>query len=639
MFDFFRDHAKKLMFVLVALLLVSFVFVGTQNYMSDNTTNETVAKVGKYKISQAELDAAHRNQIERLRQQMPTADIGMLDSPAMRAQTLDGLVRQRVMLAAADKLHLVISDEQLQRQFVSDPQFAFLRNADGSVNKDVLAAQGMSSQMFEQRLRQDFATRQVVAGVLDSAMAPVTSTATALDALFQQREIQVQRFDTKAYAAKLAPTDAELQAFYDAPANASQFQAPESASVQYVLLDMDAIKAQITVPEADLRKYYEENAARYTAPEERRASHILIKADASASAADKAKAKAKAEALLAQVKANPASFADVARKNSEDPGSAAKGGDLDFFGRGAMVKPFEDAAFSLKQGEISGVVQSDFGYHIIRTTGVRGGEKKSFDAVRADIENEVKGQLAQKRYAEAAEQFTNLVYEQADSLKPVADALKLTVQSAPAVPRTPAPGATGPLANTRLLERIYADDTLRNKRNTEAVEVGANQMASARVVAYSPAHKLAFADVKATVRDKVIASMASAAARKDGEARLAVLKQTASTVLPGASVVVSRAQARDVAPPVIDAALKADATSLPTSVGVDLGDQGYAVVKVLKVLGRDPVVADATRAQGEYAQAWATAESRAYYDSLKSRFDVKITAPPANLVVSSDSTR
>ncbi len=209
-----------------------------------------------------------------------------------------------------------------------------------------------------------------------------------------------------------------------------QFRAPEQASIEYVVLDLDALKAGISVSEDDLRKYYDENAARYTAAEERRASHVLINAAKDAPAAERAKAKAKAEALLADVRKAPASFADVARKNSGDPGSAERGGDLDFFARGAMVKPFEDAAYSMKPGEISNVVESDFGYHIIRLNAVRGGDKKPFDAVRAEIEDEVRSQLAQKKYAEAAEQFTNTVYEQADSLQPLVDKFKLKKQNA-----------------------------------------------------------------------------------------------------------------------------------------------------------------------------------------------------------------
>jgi peptidyl-prolyl cis-trans isomerase D len=627
MFDFFRKHTRVLQFLLVILIFPSFVFFGIQGYSGfTGDANDSVAKVAGQNITRTEWEGAQRDQMERVRQQMPNVDPKMFDTPEMKLQSLDGLVRQRVMLVAADKLNLVTTDDRLQRVFAADAQFAFMRNPDGSVNKDVLSAQGMSSELFAQRLRQDLTLRQVMLGLAGTAFAPVGTTATALDAMFQQREVQVQRFDTKASLEKVSPTDADIEKFYKDPANALQFQAPEQASVEYVVLDLETLKKGISVPEEDLRKYYTENQQRYTTPEERRASHILIKAEKSAPQADRAKAKAKAEGLLAELKKNPAAFADLARKNSEDPGSAEKGGDLDFFGRGAMVKPFEDAAFGLKPEELSAVVESDFGYHIIKLAAVKGGEKRSFESVRAEMEAEVKTQLAQKRFSEVAVEFTNMVYEQPDSLKPAADKFKLELRTAQNVKRSATPGATGALANPKFLEALFGTDALRNKRNTEAVEIAPSTMVSGRVLQYAAAHQLPLAEVKARVRDRLATVQAAALARKLGEERLAALRAAPDTALTEPVQLVSRAQPREVPSTVLDALLKAPAATLPALVGVDLGEQGYAVVKVNKVLGRDPVAADATQGQTQYAQAWGDAESQAYYGALKSRFKVEIKA-------------
>lgn len=627
MFDFFRKHTRVLQFLLVILIFPSFVFFGIQGYSGfTGDANASVAKVAGQNITRTEWDGAQRDQMERVRQQMPNVDPKLFDTPEMKLQSLDGLVRQRVMLAAADKLNLVTTDDRLQRVFAADAQFAFMRNPDGSVNKDVLSAQGMSSEQFAQRLRQDLTLRQVMLGVAGTAFAPVSTTAAALDAMFQQREVQVQRFETKAFLEKVSPSDADIEKFYKDPANALQFQAPEQASVEYVVLDLDTLKKGISVSEEDLRKYYAENEKRYTTPEERRASHILIKAEKSAPQADRAKAKAKAEALLAELKKNPAAFADLARKNSEDPGSADKGGDLDFFGRGAMVKPFEDAAFALKPDEVSGVVESDFGYHIIKLAAVKGGEKRSFESVRAELESEVKTQLAQKRFSELAVEFTNMVYEQPDSLKPVADKFKLELRTAQNVKRTAAPGATGALANPKFLEALFGTDALRNKRNTEAVEIAPSTMVSGRVLQYTAAHQLPLAEVKARVRERLATVQAAALARKLGEERLAALRAAPDTALTEPVLLVSRAQPREVQSTVLDALLKAPAAPLPSLIGVDLGEQGYAVVKLIKVLGRDPVAADAAQGQAQYAQAWGDAESQAYYGALKSRFKVEIKA-------------
>ena len=645
MFDFFRKHTRVLQFLLVLLIFPSFVFFGIQGYSGfTGDANAAVAKVAGQSISRTEWEMAQREQIERVRRQMPNVDAKLFDTPEMKRQSLDAVIRERVMLVAADKLNLVTTDDRLQRVFAADSQFAFMRNPDGSVNKDALSAQGMSSEMFAQRLRQDLTLRQVMLGVAGTVFAPTSVTASAVDAMYQQREVQLQRFDIKASLDKVAPTDADIEKYYKDPVNTLQFQAPEQASIEYVQLDLDTIKKGISVPEEDLRKYYTENQARYTAPEERRASHILIKAEKGASEADRAKAKAKAEALLADLKKNPASFTDLARKNSEDPGSAEKGGDLDFFGRGAMVKPFEDAAFALKPDEISGVVESDFGYHIIKLAATKGGEKRSFDSVRAELEAEVKTQLAQKRFSELAVEFTNMVYEQADSLKPVVDKFKLELRTAQNVKRVATPGTTGALASAKFLDALFGNDTIRNKRNTEAIEVAPSTMVSGRVVQYAAAHQLPLAEVKTRVRDRLATVQAAALARKLGEERLAALRAAPDSAMSEAALVVSRAQARELPGPVIDAVLKAPAAALPAFVGVDLGEQGYAVVKITKVLGRDPVAADTTRAQTQYAQAWGDAESQAYYAALKARFKVEIkpnafTAPEPAMGAASTASK
>ena len=627
MFDFFRKHTWLLQVILGFVVLAFIgggVYQGYGSFMGDVAT--TVAKVDGHKITRSDWEQAQREQMDRIRRQMPNVDPKLFDTPEMKRQSLDAVVRERVLLAAADKLNLQITDARLQHLFATDPQFAFLRNPDGSVNKDALAAQGMSSEMFAQRLRQDLSLRQVLQGVSGTVFAPLSVTNAALDAMFQQREVQVQLFATRDAIAKVAPTDADIEKFYKDPANAAQFLAPESESIEYVVLDLDALKKGITVSDQDLQDYYKANIKRYTVPEERRASHILIKVDADASAAEREKAKAKAEGLLADLKKNPGAFAELARKFSDDPGSAEKGGDLDFFGRGGLAaKPLEDAAFALEPGEISGLVKSDFGYHIVKLTAVRGGETRSFESVRPEIEREVKTQLGQKRFADAAVAFTNMVYEQPDGLKPVADKFNLELRTAQDVKRVPAPGATGALANPKFLDALFGADAIRNKRNTEAIEIAPSTMVSGRVVKYEPAHQLALADVKAKVRERLVTLQAAALERKLGVARLAELRAAPATVMPEATVTISRAQPHDLPSKLLDAVLKAPTSALPTSIGIDLGDQGYAVAKIDKVMGRDPTTADAARAQAEYAQAWGNAESLAYYAALKRRFNVEIS--------------
>ncbi|MBL8330319.1 MAG: SurA N-terminal domain-containing protein [Rubrivivax sp.] len=625
MFDFFRTHTRWVLGFVVLLIIPSFVFFGVEGYTQFREAgNRKVAEVEGQAITQAEWDAAHQRNIDRLRRQMPNIDVKLLDTPEARKETLEGMMRERVLMAAAQKQHLFPTDQRLQRLFLSDPQFAPLRNADGSVNKDILAAQGMSSEMFAQQLRTDIGVRQVLAGIAATATAPKASVDAAVQAVMQRREVQARLFGAKEFEAKVNPSEADIEAYYKA--NEGPFRLPEQAEVEYVLLDLEGLKKSLSVSEDELRKYYAENASRYTAAEERRASHILIKADKAAPAPEKQKAKARAEELLAQLRKAPASFADVARKNSEDVGSAERGGDLDFFGRGAMVKPFEDAVFGMKPGEISPVIESDFGYHVIRLDAVRGGEKKPFEAVRAEIDSEVKRQLAQRRYAEAAEQFTNTVYEQADSLQPVVDKLKLDKRTA-TVLRNPVPGAAGPMSNPKLLEALFSTDSITNKRNTDAVDLGNSQLVSARIVKHQPARLPPIADVRDKVRQAVVRKQAAEMARKEGEALLASITQKPGTPLGGVQVV-SRS-AGGLPPEVIDAVLRMDADKLPAPVGVSLGEQGYWVGLVQKVLPADPEALANPAIPQQFARAWAAAESEAYYLALKKRHKAELKAPEA----------
>ncbi|MBI3155655.1 MAG: SurA N-terminal domain-containing protein, partial [Burkholderiales bacterium] len=571
MFDFIRSHSRLMLGLVVLLIIPSFVFFGIQGYTSfTDAANAAVAQVDGRKITRAEWDAAHQRAIDRLRQQMPGVDVNLLDTPQMKRQTLDAIVRERVLLAEANARHLFPSDQRLQRLFVADPQYEPLRNPDGSVKRELLAAQGLSSELFAQQLRTEYGMQQVLGGVARSVVAPAAAAAASLDALLQRRELQIERFDAAAFRERVQPSDEELQAFHKA--NEARFRAAEQARIEYAELNLEALGRDVELPEAELRRYYDENASRWTTAEERRASHILIQADAAASAAERSAAREKAEALLAKLRREPAQFEALARAESQDPGSAAKGGDLGFFGRGAMVKPFEDAVYAMRPGEISPVVETDFGYHVIRLDALRGGQRTPFESVRAEVESQVRQQLAQRAFADAAEQFTNIVYEQPDSLQPVLERFKLQPRSA-TVKRQPAPDAQGALASQALLDAVFGEDALRLKRNTNAVEVGPNTLVSARVVEHRPERTRPLDEVRDEVRAAVVAERSAALAREAGAKRLAELRADPSATLP-TTLTVSRVQLQGQPRELVDAALRADPAALPASLGVDLGAQG-----------------------------------------------------------------
>lgn len=322
----------------------------------------------------------------------------------------------------------------------------------------------------------------------------------------------------------------------------------------------------------------------------------------------------------------------MARKESKDPGSAEKGGDLGFMGRGALVKPFEDAMFSLKEGQLSDVVETDYGYHIIKLTGIKPAETKPLDQVRTDLEAELRKQLAAKKFTELADAFGNTVYEQSDSLKSAADKFKLTIQTADGVTREPNPalGAQNPLNNDKLLKALFSEDSLKNKRNTEAVQVAPNMLVAARIVDYRPATTRKFEDVQAKVREGYIAQQAAELADKEGAARLEALKKSGAAEGFGPMLAVSRAKPENLPPKALEAVMRADVAKLPALVGVDLGADGYAIYRIAKV--SQPAQVDPAQRQGEaqqLAQMAGQTELEAFYDSLKAAAKVKVLKPVA----------
>ncbi|MFN3493102.1 MAG: SurA N-terminal domain-containing protein, partial [Hydrogenophaga sp.] len=582
MFESIRNHKKYLMGFLLVLIIPSFVLFGIEGYTRFNESGEPVATVDGEEITQQEWDLAHQRESQRLRDAMPTLDARLLDSPQARYATLERLVRQRVLSAAAQDLNLYTSDRRLAQDLQSNETIAALRKPDGSLDveayRTLLARQGLTPEMYEAGVRSELSQRQVLQGLQVSSFATEALANVSLNAFFERREIRVAQFLARDFASQVSPTDAEIEAFYSA--NSALFQAPEQVDLEYLVLDLVTLERSVVLNEADVRAYYDQNAARLaSAEEQRRASHILLTVPQGASADEKSAVRQRAEGVLAEVKANPERFAEIAKAQSEDPGSAVAGGDLDFFARGAMVKPFEDAAFAMRKGQISELVESEFGFHILQLTDIKAPPQRSFEEMRADIERDLKRQQAQREFAESAEAFSNLVYEQPDSLQPAAERFKLAIQTAKAVTRQAA-SPTGPLAHPDLLSAVFAPDATERKRNTEAIETAASQLTAARVTQYLPSRTLPLEEVRASVRERLVAQRSAELAREAGQKKLEAWKGGETPRELGAALTVSRDQPQGVLPQVLTAALSADPNAVPVWLGVGLGEEGHAVVRV-----------------------------------------------------------
>ncbi len=632
MFEFVRTHQRLMQFILLLFIFPSFAFFGLESYTRFQEGDDAVAKVAGQPITQAEWDQAQRQQTEQFRQMLGAQfDPKMFDTPEARKTLLDKLIAQRALIAEASRNKLSATDQAVQQNILA---MEGLTGADGKFDNDryksLLAMQGLTPRAYESSVRQDLLLQQVNSAVQNSAFAPKTVAARLSDIAQQEREVQQLVFKASDYTAQVKVTDGMLTEFYNK--NGNLFAIPEQASAEYVVLNADAVASQLNVTDADISGYYEQNKKRYSVEEQRRASHIEIKLNKSASDAEKAAAKAKAEALLAQLRKDPSAFAKLAKENSQDASSAAQGGDLGIISKDGVPKAFGDAAFALKNGEISNLVQSDTSYHIIQITDIKPGAVKPLDEVKSEIAAEIKKQQFAKKYSELAEVFTDTVYEQADSLKPVADKLKLKIETTANLTRQPsqAPAATAPYNHPKFLSALFSDDTIKNKRNTEAVEVAPNTLISGRIVEYKPASKRPFEEVKAGIREQVVQIEAAKLAKQAGEAKLAALQAKDEPAGFGATKTVSRAKSEGIDPAGFAVLMKADVSKLPAYVGTELPQQGYAIYRIGKVV--QPAVSDQARRQTEQQQianVLAQQEATAYIETLKQKAKVKILKPVA----------
>ena len=602
MFDFIRTHQRLAQALLLVLILPAFVFFGISGYDQMFGHGDAVASVEGEPVPRAYFDNTYRQQVQQMQQMLgDNFDAAVYDSPAMRAEVLENIITQQAMLVDARKNRITVARPEIQRAILQRHQD--LRTDKGQFDIEayqrLLAANQMTAAQYEASISQQLALGAVERAVRESAMVPQAVVDSLVATLENRRVVRTLLLPTKDYEKGLNPTDEQLKAWYDA--HAAEFDQPESVDISYVTLKRADILPKDAEPsEKDLEAFYQKHRNQFNDADERQASHILLKVPEGADDAARKKVKERAEALLAEAKANPDGFAELAKKNSEDPGSASQGGDLGFFERDTMVKPFADAAFALDKPGFTDVVESEYGYHVIKVTGVKGGGEKPLADVKPELLKMWREEEAARRYNAEAENLSNMVYEQADSLKPVAERFKLNIEKAEGLPRKPAAGA-------------------------QEGSVEAN--ASLFVQLYSPAAQ-AVHEVKDTVKQRWMADEAARLAREAGEKQLAALKEAGKDAKAPAGLseenTVSRAQPGRLQRDALQAAFGVPAEQLPAWVGADLGHAGYQLIRVEKALPPDDAAKQRMDAyRGQLRQTLANAETQAWIAALKGSLKIE----------------
>jgi peptidyl-prolyl cis-trans isomerase D len=577
-----RKHAKGwLAKVILALIAVTFALFGIDSYMSGDKSGGLVAEVGDIGISREELKRELQGQTDRMREEMgPAFDPALVETADFRKKVLDSLIERKALLQDAQKLKFLAPDAYVASVIGQIPAF----QQDGKFSPQryeaVLRQNNRTPAQFENDIRQSYMLEAVTSPVLLAGFPSATAMAQIARLVTQQREIAWVDLQASAVAAQIKVTPADVERYY--ADNKAAFTEPEQIRAEYLVLDMAAVAAGIAVDEQAVADYYASNAARFGRPEQRSASHILIAADKNADPATRAKAKAKATELAQAVQKAPERFAELARTQSQDPGSAAQDGSLGSFGRGMMVKPFEDAVFSMKPNEIRGPVESDFGYHIIRLDGIQTAQTVPLEQVRAAVTEELRKQQAQKAFAGLADNFGNLVYENAASLQPAATAARLTVQQSGWMSAKQAPP---PFNHAGLSAALFSPESIKSKQNTEAIEVQPGTLVAARVVDHRPAHVRPLAEVSQAIEAKLRAEQGARLLAKQGEATIQSLRKGDEAGLNwSAFQIVGRQPSPALDAAGVKAVFQVNTDKLPAYTSFARPDGSYRIVRVSRVL-------------------------------------------------------
>lgn len=616
MLQAFRTHKRWMMLIAMIFIIPSFVVTGIYSYNRMSDSENDIATVGDTSITVMEFDNAKRQYLDNFRRQMGQSfKADMLDTPEARAQILASMISDRALALELASEYISVSEADAINLIKQAPAFQQNGQFSTELYERFLASMGKSDQQFVYELRGDLSRQLLLSSVSQTTIASNAMAQRIHDLLTEQRTVRTFEIAADSFKKSVKVTDEEVADYYKQ--HQSLFNVPETVDIEYVVLS-PAVYKDIPVSEDDVRGFYEQNLQRFSIPEERRASHILIAIDADK---DEAAAKKEADELYAKLQADPKQFASLARKHSADPGSAREGGDLGFFRQGMMVPEFDRAVFAGKKGDLVAPVKTDFGYHIIRIDDIKAAKARPLAEVRGEIETLYRQEAAVRMFAEDAETFSNMVYEQSESLAPVVEQFKLTVQKAIGITRN----HEDAIINPNVVEALFSFDVLQDKRNTNAIEIAANTLLAARVTNHRPQTVEPLDKVKGNIKTALTNTKAAQAAKAEGEALLAKLQKGEKIDRSfGKASTLSRENPGEYTYEVVTAALRPQADKLPGFTGVQTRNGNYTVINVQSAKKVEAAPEQLAMRKAELAQLYSNAEQAAFMNALENKFGVEI---------------
>lgn len=616
--------------LIVGVIALVFGLWGIDSYLQRDA-QVYAALVNDVEISVPEYRFAKQQQIQRARNMLGEQyDATLPSTTEFKSAVLNRIVEEELLVQAANAQGMAVSDALLAARIHSIPDF----QQDGEFSQDrymqMLSQQGMTPQRFETQLRRSLLINQLVSGISGSAAVAPQDVDRGLRLQGQERKLRYVRIPIGPYLAKASVTPDELTTFYGA--NKTKLVEPEQVRLQYLELSLDVIAADLKATEEEIKQLYASEKGRLTTEEQRQARHILIKVEQDAAEGIVASAQSKAEDLVRRLRAGE-DFAALAKQYSEDPGSAAEGGDLGLFGKGMMAEEFETATFALEVNAISDPVRSPFGFHIIQVTDIQPAKVPSLDEVRAQLTEEVVRRQAEQLFFERADTLGNLTFEHPDTLSLAAEELGLKIQESGWLP---AAGGEGIGAYPKVMEAAFADDVLTGGNNSGVIEVEPNHVFVVRVLEHKPAMQLPLETVRSSLEANLKQQAARKAAIEEGSAWVEKLN-AGSTLEKAAEELkleiqdagfISRGDSKQ------DPQIVAEAFRVPRAeadqmayAGASLANGDYVLMQIEAVREGDVAGFDEagrTAFRRNLSQLYGSLETAAYIEQLKAKAEIKM---------------
>ena len=628
-----RDNAQGwLAWIIVILIIIPFALWGIQEYLRP-TPKRVIAEVNGVEIPERSFQQQVYQRQQQLRAMLrnQNVDLSFMESQ-IRESTLSQMIEEELLMQTAIGSGMRISDELLQQRIKQIPGF---QEEDGTFSQaryeQALKNQGILPGGFEMEMRRSLLTDQLREGILRSALLTDYDQQQRQQLEEQQRYVSYLIIPTKRFQKDVVISDSDIENHYQK--NLNRYTTPEKVSIEYVELSQENLIKPQELDEDTLKQRYQERQAAFTTPAQWKARHILFEVGKSASAAEIDAAKNKAQQVLARIRAGE-SFEELAKTFSNDSGSKNQGGDLGWFGPNAMVKPFEEAVKSMKVGEVSEPIQSEFGFHIIKLEDSKPEVTRSFAEVKAELAQELQKELAESAFYGQVDQFSNLAFEHPNSLKILAETLKLPLKTTKLFERIVSTQADSILSHQPVIDAAFSDTVLKEHYNSDVIDIGEQHVVVLRLKDHQPSQPKPLAAVKTEITATLTQEKAKAEVQTLGKTLVTQIKakQNPDQLVSRYDLQwspaqwIKRQETTLKQPDIVREAFKMGHPADHKAIyqGITLGNGDYALIALLDVkAGKIPTPTNTDKPAAEQQQAIGESEFRQLVSEFKTNAKIK----------------